>query len=139
MNLQDILIDISSKSFVKQLGVLEDTLLSSENLKLYAQHYIEINGTVAKETKIHIYVFNEGLEIEDAYYKDREPIRTIDVEHPLVVKYQSIIESVKGKVIDKGEGFIVVTGYESDGLDGMLPKTWFAEEIEGALSVKEIK
>lgn len=139
MNKQELINDLSGRSFVKQLGALEDTLLQSDNLKLYAQHYIESKGNVAKETKMHLYVLDEGLPTEQAYYKDREPAESIQIEHPLAVKYQSTIESVKGKVIDSGEGFIIVTGYETDGTGGMLPKTWFAEEIEGVLSVKEIK
>jgi len=153
MNKQELINDLESKSFVKQLTGLEDTQLASENLKLYAQHYIETNGLVAKETKAHIFVIDEGLETEVAYYKDREPESSVQPTHPLVKKYQETIESVDGEVVKKGNGFIVVQGYidkkkkDESGqvvvVDGKevidkIPKTWFAEEIDGVLDIKEI-
>ena len=138
MNKQELINDLESRSFVKQLTSLEDTMLASDNLKLYAQHYIETDGLVAKETKAHIFVIDEGLETEVAYYKDREPESSVQPTHPLVKKYQTTIDSVNGKVIDKGEGFIVVQGYEE--VNGeMVAKTWFAEEVNGELAIKLVK
>jgi hypothetical protein len=138
MNKKELIQDLKNKSFVKKLTALEDTGLASQDLK-HAQHYIETDGNVAKETKAHIYVLDEGLETEEAYYKDREPTATVQTTHPLAKKYKATIDGSNGKVIDKGEGFVVVQGYEQDGTGGMLPKTWFAKEINGQLDIKEIK
>lgn len=139
MNKTELINNLASKSYVKKLTGLEDLMLASQDIKLYAQHYIEAIDNVAKETKAEFFVFDEGLETEEAYYKDRSPSESVQPTHPLVKKYQATIDSVNGKVIDKGEGFIVVTGYEEDTQTGnMIPKTWFAEEVDGALAVKEV-
>jgi hypothetical protein len=147
MNKQELIQELENKTFVKKLTKLEDTGSASQDLKLYAQHYIESDGNVAKETKAHIYVLDEGLATEEAYFKDREPELSVQTTHPLVKKYQSTINQYNGKVIDKGEDFIVLSGY----IDGStvdkddksktvkLPKTWFAQELNGELNVKEIK
>jgi hypothetical protein len=139
MNKQELIQELENKTFVKKLTKLEDTGSASQDLKLYAQHYIETDGVVAKETKAHIYVLNEGLATEEAYYKDREPTASVQSTHPLVKKYQATIDGSNGKVIDKGEGFIVVQGYQKDTNGGVLAKTWFVEEVNGQLDVKEIK
>ena len=139
MKLIDIIQDLENRYFVKELTALEDTQLASQNIKLYVQHYLEVDGEVAKETKVFIYVINEGTELEEAFYKDREPESSLRPINPLVKKYQDIINSVNGKVVDQGVGWIVVDGYETDGAGGMIKKSWFADEVDGALQVKEVK
>ena len=139
MNKQELINDLESRSFVKQLTGLEDTQLASENLKLYAQHYIETDGLVAKETKAHIFVIDEGLETEVAYYKDREPESSVQPTHPLVKKYQTQIDSKHGKVIDSGDNWIIVKGYDEDTDGDMIPKTWFLKEVNGSPEIKVVK
>jgi len=139
MNKQELINDLESRNFVKQLTGLEDTQLASENLKLYAQHYIETDGLVAKETKAHIFVIDEGLETEVAYYKDREPESSVQPTHPLVKKYQTQIDSKHGKVIDSGDNWIIVKGYDEDTDGDMIPKTWFLKEVNGSPEIKVVK
>ena len=141
MNKQELLNDLASRDFVAQLIETVDTNMAIPeglNLKLYRQTFLEVKGIVAETRGIDIYVKDEGLATETAYYKDREP--SAQTLHYLEEKYANKIKAIKGKVLEKGEDFIIVEGYEKDETTGeMIKKKWFAEEVNGVLVHPEIR
>lgn len=77
MNKQELITDLTSKTFVD--AIITDPILQAETTgtKWYRISFREIVGKVMTNRSIDFYVIDEGTETERAFYKDQEPTQQI--------------------------------------------------------------
>ena len=108
MTKQKILNDLSSKDFfggfIVPIGsnpqvtvgttVLDKISSPSKDVVVYRAYYNDIQGNTATQASVDLYVINDGLDNEAAYYSGQEPISR--VQSPAVAAaIQAAIQSAK--------------------------------------------
>ncbi len=109
---------------------------------LYRQGAIIVDpaNSIAQETAFYFYVLYEGTENEVAYHREAPPTNPFKTAHWLADKYKSQIDERNGVIVESGDNWIVVTGYEEDVATGeMIKKTWFVKEVDGIPTIKLVK
>lgn len=143
MTKQEIINEIAALPYVGEMLSLESVHNSlPAGTFLYRQGVIVIDTVenVAKEHAYYFYVIDEGEATEAAYYNSKRPENPNQTKHWLEEKYQSQIDQRNGTVVESGDNWIVVTGYEEDGTTGeMVKKTWFVKEVDGTPTIKLVK
>lgn len=144
MTRDELRTDLTSKSWMAGILLEEQVDLAvadGTDLKLYRYSILEAGEVSAIDRAIFIYVYNEGLGSEKAWYKNAEPERTINETHWLVRKYASSIASKYGEVVRTDDEYIIVDGLELQTVgevDVMVPTSWFATEVNGSLVAYKI-
>lgn len=100
MNKLQIITEIEQKPFVGKLISVKQESILPDGTKIYHAEILEIVENACIGKTIPFYVINEGLETEQAYYKDLEPIPTIQ---PFQNKMKPLLKQYNAKILEQGE------------------------------------
>ena len=114
MNKSALLTYLEEKDFVAE--VFEPTEVEeTQSVTRYEVSFFEVVGTAGTLRTCEIYVANEGAAEELAVFRGEEPTQEIVTNNALLIQYAAEIASVKGKVLESNENYIVVEAYQTVG------------------------
>lgn len=100
MNKAQIIAEIETKPFVGKLITVYEASVLPDGTKIYHAEILEIVENACRGKTIAFYVIDEGLPTEEAYYKDFEPIPTIQ---PFQNKMKPLLKEFNAKILEQGE------------------------------------
>ncbi len=131
MNKAEIVADLKARDFIKI--VFDVKLIGEEDgVNLYEAGFFEAATTelAAIKRSCHFYVLDENEDTEQAFYKDREPSTTIREKNHLVIQYADAIKSLKLKVAEENDSYIVCEGYEKQADNSLRKVRYIADTDE---------
>lgn len=96
MKKSDLLVWLSNQDWIQSVGECE-LINTSDGIKWYFVNALEVSNGAAIRHKYGLYVSNEGLSDENAYWQDGQPQKTMDVQSTPTYKmitFRTILNAV---------------------------------------------